>query len=221
MNEILDFFLRLSENNNKPWFDAHRPEYLQHKAAIEQFALEFMNGIASFDPRIHDLQVRDITYRINRDIRFSPDKRPYKDWFGVYVCPHGKKSGMAGYYVHFQPSKDLYFLCGGLYNPTKEVMHSIRESVMLEPEEFHDAVLACGPEFQLSWDNALRRMPQGWNEQDQHSEYYRLRSYEIMHPLTFAEVLHPDFLTQAVKILQKTHQFNELLNKCYDYAQEL
>ena len=100
MKEILDFYLRLSQNNNKPWFDEHRPEYEATKKKLHAIAEEFIKGIEEFDPRCKSLQVKDCTYRINRDIRFSQDKRPYKDWHGIYVCPKGKKSGMAGYYIH-------------------------------------------------------------------------------------------------------------------------
>ena len=118
MKEILDFYLRLSQNNNKPWFDEHRPEYDATKKKLHAIAEEFIKGIEEFDPRCKGLLVKDCTYRINRDIRFSQDKRPYKDWHGIYVCPKGKKSGMAGYYIHFEPINNLYFVCGGLYNPT-------------------------------------------------------------------------------------------------------
>lgn len=218
MEKLLDFYLRLSQNNNKPWFDAHRPEYEETKGLLAAVAEEFIAGIAQFDPRCKDLQVKDCTYRINRDIRFSKDKRPYKDWHGIYVCPRGKKSGMAGYYIHFEPASDLFFVSAGLYNPTKEVLASVREQIMLEPEEFDDAVKACGEGFQLDWNRALRRMPKGFSEGDKHSEYYKLRSYEIIKRITRHDVLAQDFVPKALQTLSHCHTFNELLNKCYEYA---
>lgn len=218
MKDILDFYLRLSQNNNKPWFDAHRDEYETTKKKLAIIAEEFIHGVAEFDPRCKNLQVKDCTYRINRDIRFSSDKRPYKDWHGIYVCPKGKKSGMAGYYIHFEPAANLYFVCGGLYNPTKEVLQSVREQIMLEPDEFHNAILACGKEFRLNWDNALKRMPVGCNEADKHSEYYRLKSYEIYKSLTEKDVLDKDFIKKSLSYLKKCYEFNEMLNRCFDYA---
>ena len=94
---------------------------------------------------------------------------------------------MTGYYIHFDPINDLYFVCGGLYNPTKEVLASVREQIMLEPDAFHEAVLYCGDDYHLNWDNALKRMPVGFNEADKHSEYYRLKTYEMYKPLTKRE----------------------------------
>lgn len=218
MKDILDFYLRLSQNNNKPWFDAHRTEYEAIKKKLKAFAEEFISGVEQFDPRCKELEAKDCTYRINRDIRFSADKRPYKDWHGVYVCPKGKKSGMAGYYIHFEPASDLYFVCGGLYNPSKEVLASVREQIMIDPEDFHAKVLSCGDDYHLNWDNALKRMPKGYNEEGPHSKYYLLKSYEVYKPLTRKDVLAKDFLPKALSYLKRCHNFNEMLNKCYDYA---
>lgn len=220
MKEILDYYLRLSQNNNKPWFDAHKAEYLHVKEKFEALAEKFIFGVAQFDPRCRNLQVKDCVYRIYRDIRFSTDKRPYKDWHGIYVCPRGKNSGMAGYYLHFEPAADRYLLGAGLYCPTKEVLKSVREQIMLEPDEFHRAVQACGEGFHLDWSTALKRFPVGYNPEDKHSEYYRLKTFDVFMDLTEQDVLQPDYLPRALEQLQKCHPFNELLNRCVEYAQE-
>lgn len=219
IKEYIDFLSRLAINNNKPWFDGHKDEYKKVKAQLESFALEFMHGVEQFDSRVHDLGIGDITYRIYRDLRFSKDKRPYKDWSGVYVCPKGKKSGMAGYYIHFEPAADTFFLCGGLYNPTKEVLNSVREGFMLEGDDFKRALEEC-PDFQLPWDEALKKMPKGYSEDDAYSKFYRLKSYTLIKPVSKRDVLKKDFLANALDDLRRTQPFNELLNKCFDYAME-
>lgn len=219
MKKLIAFFEALDANNNKEWFDAHKAEYLEAKAELDELALRFLKGVESFDDRVQGLGLKDITYRIYRDIRFSPDKTPYKNWCGVYVCPKGKKSGMAGYYIHFEPHNDTYFLCGGLYNPTKEVIASVRDEIMCSPEEFHEAILGCEG-FHLNWETALRKMPKGWDETDPHSEYYRLRSYEVYKPLSRADVLREDYLERAIADLKLCQPFNEILNRCFDFAIE-
>ena len=108
MKEILDYYLRLSQDNNKPWFDEHRPEYEATKKKLHAIAEEFIKGIEVFDPRCKGLQVKDCTYRINRDIRFSQDKRPYKDWHSIYI------------YSDFSTRNDLYAL---YLSERKEVWH--------------------------------------------------------------------------------------------------
>ena len=60
----------------------------------------------------------------------------------------------------------------------------------------------------------------GYNPDDKHSEYYRLKSYDVCMDLTEQDVLQPDYLANALAQLQKCHAFNELLNRCVEYAQE-
>lgn len=218
MKELLDYYVQLAQNNEKTWFDAHRTEYEESQEMMKQLAEELIQGVKQFDPRCEGLSPKDCLYRIYRDIRFSKDKRPYKDWHGIYVCPGGKKSGMAGYYIHLEPAHNVFFVCAGLYNPTKEVLQSVREQIMLEPDEFQQAILDCGPEFKLNWDSALKRMPLGYKETDKCSEYYRLRSYEIYKTLTQEDVLDKHFMAHALDSLKRCYNFNELLNKCFDYA---
>ena len=219
MRKALDFYTQLAKNNNKPWFDEHKDEYKVAKATLDALALDFMHGVEEFDPRVSGLGIKDITYRIYRDLRFSHDKSPYKTWYGAYVCPKGKKSGMAGYYIHFEPAANTYFICGGLYNPTKEVLKSVREGIMLEGDSFAEALSQC-EDFSLPWDEALKRIPAGYDENDAHSELYRLRSYTLIKPMKKADVLKKDFLQKALADLRRTYEFNEILNKCFDYAME-
>lgn len=220
MKEIIDFLQRLAKNNDKTWFDAHKNEYLDVKKRFEEFALEFMHGVEEFEPRVHGLQIKDITYRIYRDVRFSLDKRPYKTWMGVYVCPKGKKSGMAGYYIHIEPDTNEYFLAAGLYNPTKEVLKSVREEIMLEGDHFVGTLENC-KDFTLPWDEALKRVPKGYDENYKHSKYYRLKTYTLFKPLTKKQVLSKDFLKDALADLKRCQEYNETLNRCYDYAYEM
>lgn len=217
MQTIINFWRELAVNNNKPWFEAHKPQYLEAKAHLETLAAQFIAGVSQFDERCRGLEVKDCTYRIYRDVRFSPDKRPYKDWCGVYVCPRGKKSGMAGYYFHIQPGTDTYFICSGLYNPAKEVVQSVREQIMLDPDAWLESLGGC-QDFIHSWQTALKRMPAGCDEEMRCAEYLRLRTYEIIHPLNESDMLSPDFLPRALADLQRTLPYNELLNRCHDYA---
>ena len=208
---------RLAENNNKPWFDAHKAEYLEVKKRFDEFALQFLHGVEEFDARVKNLGLKDITYRIYRDVRFTEDKRPYKWHMGVYVCPKGKKSGMAGYYIHLEPVTETFFICGGLYNPAKEVVVSVREDIMLNGREFDEALQRCA-DFELPWDSALKKMPRGYDEKDEYSRYYRLKSYEIYKHVGRREVLDKDFLAHALADLRRTQPFNEILNRCFDFA---
>ena len=129
MKEVIDFFRRLHDNNDRAWFDAHRAEWTHVKGRFAAFTERLIEGIAEFDPTVRGLRVQDCTYRIARDTRFSPDKSPYKTYIGAYIAPKGKKSGFAGYYFHIEPCCDSLIwsnaLSAGLYCPEPVVPRSV------------------------------------------------------------------------------------------------
>ena len=105
MKEVFDFLAQLSRNNNREWFNANKETYLQVREKFEDFAGQLIGKIAGWDEDIanSNLQVKDCTYRMYRDTRFSKDKVPYKTHMGIFICKGGKKSPNAGYYLHLEP----------------------------------------------------------------------------------------------------------------------
>ncbi|MBQ3148934.1 MAG: DUF2461 domain-containing protein [Alistipes sp.] len=220
MREIIDFLSDLSANNDRNWFEANRPRYTQVKQQMDTLAEELIEAIAAFDPSINGLRAKDCTYRIYRDTRFSKDKSPYKTWWGVYVCPRGKKSGFSGYYMHVEPDQNCYMLCTGAYCPTPGEIKSVREEIMTEGDAFVEAINSAKG-FEVDWSSALKRMPQGWSAEDAHSEYYRLRNYILVKMVDKEYFLRPDAIQQAAKDMQCTRPFNDTLNRAIEYAREM
>ena len=144
MKEVIDFFRRLHDNNDRAWFDAHRAEWAHVKGRFAAFTEQLIAGIAEFDPTVRGLRVQDCTYRIARDTRFSPDKSPYKTYIGAYIAPKGKKSGFAGYYFHIEPCCDSLvwsnLLSAGLYCPEPVVLRSVREEILDNGAEIAAAI---------------------------------------------------------------------------------
>lgn len=87
-----------------------------------------IHDLATLDPVIGRLDPRDCIFRINRDIRFSADKSPYKTQFGAFIAPGGKQSGNAGYYIHLEPRGNS-FIAGGVYLPPVPVLMNIRSYI--------------------------------------------------------------------------------------------
>jgi len=177
----INFLIDLSFNNNKSWFDANRPAYEAARADFLRFTEELIEEISAFDPTIHDLQAKDCMFRINRDIRFSSDKSPYKSYFGASIKAGGRKQeGVAGYYFHLEPGQS--FAGGGLFNPSPEKLRSIRKKLSSDFGTFSKQVLS--PAFisqfgDLSRDEyfTLKRVPKGFDQQDEAAEYLKLKSY--------------------------------------------
>ena len=220
MQEIIEFLNELSANNDRVWFEANRERYKNVKQRMDSVAEEFIEAIAIFDSSVEGLRAKDCTYRIYRDTRFSKDKSPYKTWFGVYVCPRGKKSGFSGYYMHVEPDQNHYMLCTGAYCPTPGEIKSVREEIMTEGESFEKCIQAATG-FEVDWSSALKRMPQGWSAEDEYSNYYRLRNYILVKMVDKDYFLRPDAIQQAAKDMQCTKPFNDTLNRAIEYAREM
>ncbi len=132
---FIDFFNELSENNHREWFHANKKRYEEHvKKPFYHFIADLIDHIQEDDPRIM-LEPKHAIFRINRDIRFSKDKTPYKTNVSAVISPEGRKDvNYPGFYVDFN-TKKLY-LGGGAYSVTKEQLHNIRFAIAAQPEEF-------------------------------------------------------------------------------------
>lgn len=75
---MIDFLKEVMKNNNRPWFQEHKDEYLAAKAEFEAGVVKAIARITEFDDSIAHVTVKDATYRFYRDTRFSPDKSPIR-----------------------------------------------------------------------------------------------------------------------------------------------
>jgi len=221
MKKMIDFLYALANNNNKPWFDTHKEEYKSLHKDFLAFADELIAGIAQFDKSIEHLTAKDCTYRIYRDIRFSPDKTPYKNHAGIFICPSGKKGPHSGYYMHLEPINNLFFVCAGLFMPESKIIKSVREEIMLNGENFDKLIKnATQKGFFLDTTNNLKRVPNGYSAEDAYAEYYKLRDYLLMKSVTKDYFLDENLLSNLLKDFENTYEFSQLLNQSVDYALE-
>src|SRR6266567_3625593 len=123
----LKFLKELKKNNNKSWFDAHRKEYETAKADFEKFIQSVLDRHSKNDADLKELVAKKCMFRINRDVRFSKDKSPYKTNFGASMNKGGRKSILAGYYFHCEPSES--FVGGGLWMPMPDDLKKVRTEI--------------------------------------------------------------------------------------------
>ena len=117
IRDILTFLRELQENNDREWFAGQKPRYQKLKEGFDELVDRLIAQTAVWDEEVKNLKAKDCVYRIYRDIRFSPDKRPYKDHFAAYICGgRGRNSGRCGYYP--PPTGVLYVGRGVLLSGT-------------------------------------------------------------------------------------------------------
>ena len=191
MDAALGFLRKLKKNNNKPWFDANRDAYTAAKQEVESFLEGLIASYGKTDDAISGLTPKECMFRINRDVRFSKDKSPYKLNFGASINPGGKKSTRAGYYLHIEPGQS--FVGGGLWMPMPAELAKIRQEIDYNLEEFMGILKS--PSFKKQFgslyageDISLQRVPKGYEADNPASEYLKLKSYIAMRPLTDEEV---------------------------------
>lgn len=183
----LDFLKELRDNNSKDWFDEHRKRYDIAKADVIELLTDVLAGLERIDPAIAEshLDVKSCLFRINRDVRFSADKSPYKSSFGAWFNPGGKKSTSAGYYVNIAPGDS--FVAGGIYQPEPATLTTIRQEIDYNLVGF-EAMLAT-PAFRKHYDGlsmagALVRPPKGYEADNPAVDYLKLKSFTASYKLT-------------------------------------
>jgi uncharacterized protein (TIGR02453 family) len=136
MKTVLNFLSDLRKNNHKEWMDQNKSRYQQAKKEFENLVKILIDRIALFDESIAGIQPKDCIFRLNRDIRFSNDKRPYKENMGAFITMEGKKGVDGGYYIHLQPGQSM--LAGGTYMPPADVLKKIRQEIDYNPDPLLD-----------------------------------------------------------------------------------
>lgn len=134
--DFLQFFMDLAGNNNKDWFDQNRKRYeVNVKDAFKNFVTHIITKLAEEDPAFKDLEASSCIFRINRDIRFSKDKTPYKMNVSAVVTPEGKKSkAINGVYFELGPEHVRVY--GGVNEIDKDDLLTVREGIAKNPEKF-------------------------------------------------------------------------------------
>lgn len=223
MKDVMTFLNGVVVNNNRPWFQENKKLYDKAQSRIHQMAEQLISGISKFDPSIKNLSVSDCTYRIYRDIRFSLDKRPYKTHMGIYVCPQGKKSGLAGYYLHFEGDNAEYIGCNGLFtglwNPDKDALKSIREDICYDGDAFETAIKKAA-NFTLDTTNSLTKNPKDFPKDTAYDYLLRLRQYNLVQKLPEGMLYSDNLIEWALEEFKTSLEFNELLNKAVLFARE-
>lgn len=224
MKSVIDFLTALHDNNNREWFNAHKSEYQLALARFNSFVEELVAGIRSFDDSIGVLGIRDCTYRIYRDTRFSADKTPYKTYFSAFIAPHGKSSGYGGYYFHLSPPQGDNLLGGsflitGVYMPEPKVLQSIREEIEDNGAAIEEAI-AASDGFALSRMNSLKRTPRGFPTGTPYDEMLRLKDLCIERPIGRDYLLADNLAVRTVEAFRSTHRFLSIVNRAVHYAYE-
>lgn len=212
----LQFLTALKANNSKEWLDANRPAFVLAKANMENLATALLAAISKFDPSISHLQAKDCMFRINRDVRFSKNKAPYKTNMALYISRNGKKGlGTAGYYLHVEPG--AAFLAGGIYMPPAPQLKKIRQEIDYNLEAFLKLLKKAGMQAHFGGlheqeGSKLLRPPKGYDETNPAIEYLKLKSFIATTPLSAEALTSKDAVKQMAEKCKVLFPLIDFLN---------
>jgi len=212
----LQFLDDLKANNNRDWFLDNKKRYEVFKKDYQKLVSDFLDEMKPLDPSLEMLEVKHCTFRINRDIRFSKDKSPYKAHLGIWLSSGVKGWNRSGYYVHIE--KGNSFIAGGFYCPEAEDLKKVRKEIAYFYEDLEEILNDKNfkkefGDFDRNESNILKTPPRGYEKDHPAIEFLKLKSFETTHKYDIEEVLKKDFVEKMSKKLLVLKPLNDFINR--------
>ena len=217
IKDVMTFLRTLAAHNERAWFKEHKERlYDPLRKAWEGDIERLISLMAGWDEKARGLDVKQAVYRIYRDIRFSPDKRPYKQYFSAVIGRGGRHCVSSGYYIHFEPGRLM--LCGGVWWPAKDKLDALRRLIDAEPEEFTKLITdrrlqASGFHFE---GETLKNVPKEYPKDHPLGQYLKRKEYILMKHVDEDYFACDDWVQRVnddFKVLKPLHDF---LDYVYD-----
>lgn len=183
--DLVRFLEELSENNNRAWFVMNKPRYDILRAEFLDLVTGLIDEIARFDPAVAACNPKKALFRINRDMRFSKDKSPYKTHFSAAITASGLKKPSQGggpaYYFHIDAAGQL-LVAGGEYMPPPERLRAIRRQITVDPAGFEKVLKDRRLRKRygaLQDEGKLARLPKGFEAHEELGDYLKHKSYIV------------------------------------------
>ncbi|WP_372945020.1 DUF2461 domain-containing protein [Muriicola sp.] len=205
--EALDFLKKLSANNNRDWFEAHKSEFKSLEKEVKSFYTSLMEALKKHD----DIEKMKM-FRIYRDVRFSKDKTPYKTHFAGSFSRAGKAL-RGGYYLRIKPGET--FAAAGFWEPNKEDLYRIRKELEMDASEFRSVIQARG--FRNTWGDLvgeeLKTAPKGFDKEHPDIDLIRKKQFIFVRNFTDKEVLSPGFLSEVDHSFRNIRPYFDLMSE--------
>ena len=204
--DIFSFFKSLEQNNNREWFELHKPEFKALEAGVKQFGETLKDRLNQ-----HDSIDRFKLFRIYRDVRFSKDKTPYKTHFGM-AWHRTKPEYRGGYYLHLKPN-DIFLACG-FWDPNPADLKRIRQEIDLDGDDYRDIINE--PNFKRVWGelqgDAVKTAPKGYAKDHPNIDLLRHKQHIFMIRYTAQDVTAADFIDRLDAALQAVRTFVDYMS---------
>ncbi len=203
--DIFTFYKDLDKNNNREWFESHKPRFKALESEVKDF-----NEIVKFGLEETDDIEKVKMFRIYRDVRFSKNKTPFKTHFGVSF--HRKKPNLRGsYYMHLTPQNS--FIASGFWNPNPMDLLRIRKDLEMDAQELRDVITDFT--FKKVWGelqgDVVKTSPKGFNIDHPNIDLIRHKQFLFIKRFDDKSVLSSDFQEEVIKSFSAIRPFFDLM----------
>jgi uncharacterized protein (TIGR02453 family) len=212
--EGIEFLKRLKRNNNREWFEKHKSEYEMFvKLPMQSLVASLQPEFARFAPE-YDLNPKRSIFRIYRDLRFSPDKTPYKTHAAAHFVLRGRPKGFVGSGFYLEINPDECYCGGGIYLPDGDQLKKIRKAIANRGEEFLEIVEDRGFKKKFApfdWAK-LKRVPQGYDQLHPMAEWLKYKQFFVGCGWPVARCSRPSFLEDIAGTCEQAAPLARFLN---------
>ena len=185
LRDLNGYLQELAENNNRPWFIMNKPRYDILREEFLALVTQVIGELGKFDPAVKFCNPKKALFRINRDVRFAHDKRPYKTTFSAAVAPNDmRRPSMAGgptYYFQLNGDGQLQFGAGE-YMPPPHRLRALRRHMVEDAAGFRKVLNNKALKARygtIQNEGSLVRPPKGFDPEHEHIEFIKLKSYFV------------------------------------------
>lgn len=217
--EAVQFLDDLIINNNTDWMHANKKRHENYKKDYHNFIAGILAEMKPLDQSLEPLEVKNCTFRINRDIRFSKDKSPYKTNMGVWFTQNKFRKNSPGYYIHFE--KGNSFIAGGVWCPEADELKRIRKEIAFFHEDLE--AIVNNKFFKKEFgaitrdeNNTLKKAPKDFEANHPAIEFLKLKSYTASQKIDDNDFLNPNFSKIVAQKLIVLKPLNDFLNRALE-----
>lgn len=217
--KTLHFLEDLKENNQKEWFHENKKNYEIFKKEYQGLIADLLKEMKALDHLLEPLEAKNCAFRINRDVRFSKNKSPYKTYMGIWFSTDKSRKNAPGYYLHYE--KGMSFIAGGVYCPETDELKKIRKEIAFFQEDLVE--ILENPSFkkiygELDRDekNVLKKAPKDYEPSHPAIEFLKLKSFTATHLVADSLFTDFDFASKMAKKLIVLKPLNIFLNRAME-----
>jgi uncharacterized protein (TIGR02453 family) len=208
---LFQFLSDLKTHNSKEWFDSNRKDYQLLRDEFLLFISDVLIELGKIDDRFAAMNASKCIFRINRDIRFSNNKDPYKTNFGMNLNLSGSKEFFCGFYLHLEPENT--FFAGGTYLPPSAILQSIRQEIDYNATDFKKIVESkkFAHAFRGITGDSLSRPPKGYDADNEMINYIKLKSFVAEKRISTADLTSIQLKEMIVEYAELIMPLNNFL----------